>query len=171
MIHLYCGDGKGKTTAAMGLALRMAGRGRGVVIAQFLKGADSGERRALALLPQVTLLEVPQQVKFTFQMSPEEREAECRRALALLGQAEALAFESGCGLLVLDEACGAVETGLLPLSALLAALDRLPKKLEVALTGQNPAPELLERAHYVTEMKKIKHPYDAGRAARAGVES
>ena len=74
MIHLYCGDGKGKTTAAMGLALRMAGRGKPVVIAQFLKGADSGERYALSLLPKVTLLPAPEQIKFSFQLTPEERE-------------------------------------------------------------------------------------------------
>ena len=70
MVHLYCGEGKGKTTAAMGLALRMAGRGKRVVVAQFLKGADSGERYALAMLPQVTLLPLPERVKFSFQLTP-----------------------------------------------------------------------------------------------------
>ena len=116
MIHLYCGDGKGKTTAAMGPGPADGGSGpRGVVIAQFLKGADSGERAGPGPFSlKSPLLEVPQQIKFIFQMSPEEREAECRRALALLEQAEALARERDCGLLVLDEACGAVETGLLP---------------------------------------------------------
>ena len=83
MVHLYCGEGKGKTTAAMGLALRMAGRGKRVVVAQFLKGADSGERYALAMLPQVTLLPLPERVKFSFQLTPEEREAEQVRYLAL----------------------------------------------------------------------------------------
>ena len=73
MLHLYCGNGKGKTTAAMGLALRAAGRGKRVVIAQFLKGANSGERFALAQLPQVTLLPVPDAVKFSFRMAEEER--------------------------------------------------------------------------------------------------
>ena len=102
MIHLYCGDGKGKTTAAMGLALRAAGRGMGVVVAQFLKGADSGERIALAQLPQITLLEVPPQVKFTFAMTPEELEVERLRSQALLRRAGELARTEGCGLLVLD---------------------------------------------------------------------
>lgn len=85
MVHLYCGEGKGKTTAAMGLALRMAGRGKRVVVAQFLKGADSGERYALAMLPQVTLLPLPERVKFSFQLTPEEREAEQVRYLGLAG--------------------------------------------------------------------------------------
>ena len=154
----------------MGLALRMAGRGREVVVAQFLKGAGSGERSALALLPQVTLLPVPEQVKFTFQMSPEEREAEAGRSLALLEQAAALAQDRGCGLLVLDEAVDAVNTGLLPLSALLEALDRLPDGTETVLTGREPAPELLARADYATRMEKLRHPFDRGMAARPGVE-
>lgn len=105
MVHLYCGEGKGKTTAAMGLALRMAGRGKRVVVAQFLKGADSGERYALAMLPQVTLLPLPERVKFSFQLTPEEREAEQVRYLALAEQARTLGAQPDCGLLVLDEVC------------------------------------------------------------------
>jgi len=111
MVHLYCGEGKGKTTAAMGLALRMAGRGKRVVVAQFLKGADSGERYALAMLPQVTLLPLPERVKFSFQLTPEEREAEQVRYLALAEQARTLGAQPDCGLLVLDEVCAAVNTG------------------------------------------------------------
>ena len=111
MVHLYCGEGKGKTTAAMGLALRMAGRGKRVVVAQFLKGADSGERYALAMLPQVTLLPLPERVKFSFQLTPEEREAEQARYLALAEQARTLGAQPDCGLLVLDEVCAAVNTG------------------------------------------------------------
>ena len=99
MIHLYCGDGKGKTTAAMGLALRMAGRGKPVVIAQFLKGADSGERYALSLLPKVTLLPAPEQIKFSFQLTPEERAAEQKRYLRLIAQARTAAREIPDGLL------------------------------------------------------------------------
>ena len=122
MIHLYFGDGKGKTTAAMGLALRTAGRGGGVVAAQFLKGADSGERAALARLPGVTLLGAPERVKFTFQMTPAEREAEAGRSLALLEEAARLARSPDCRLLVLDEALDAVNAGLLPLAAVLGHL-------------------------------------------------
>lgn len=100
MLHLYCGNGKGKTTAAMGLALRAAGRGKRVVIAQFLKGADSGERLALARLPQVTLLPVPDAVKFSFRMSEDERRSEAQRYQDLLKLISRTA--RGCFLLVLD---------------------------------------------------------------------
>ena len=73
MIHLYCGDGKGKTTAAMGLALRALGRDRRVVICQFLKSGDSGERLALERFERVVILPVPEQLKFVFQMDEEEK--------------------------------------------------------------------------------------------------
>lgn len=166
MLHLYCGNGKGKTTAAMGLALRAAGRGKRVVIAQFLKGADSGERFALAQLPQVTLLPVPDTVKFSFRMTEEERRAEARRYQDLL---ELIRQEAqGCFLLVLDEACAAVNTGLLPLEDLLACLDSL--ECEVVLTGRDPAPQLAKRADYITSMEAVRHPFEQGISARKGIE-
>ena len=168
MIHLYWGDGKGKTTAAMGLALRMAGRGGRVLIAQFLKGGDTGERYALAQLPQVILLPVPDRVKFTFSLSSEEREAEEARGLALLDQAFRTAREENCALLVLDEVCDAVDTGLLPVDVLLSALDAAP--CEIVLTGHTLLPQLEQRADYITRFQKIRHPFDAGQQARSGVE-
>lgn len=168
MIHLYCGPGKGKTTAAMGLALRMAGRGRGVVIAQFLKGADSGERIALARLPQVVLLPVPRQVPFTYQLSPQALEEEKARNLALLEQAGLAAQARECGLVVLDEVCPAVALGLLPLKRVLSLLDCIPA--EVVLTDRDPHPALERRADYLTCFQKIRHPFDKGIDARAGVE-
>ncbi len=166
MIHLYCGNGKGKTTAAMGLALRAAGRGERVVIAQFLKGADSGERYALAKLPQVELLPLPEQVKFTFQMDEQERLEASRRCRALLDEARERAKD--CFLLVLDEACAAVNSGLLPLGELLDCLDSL--SCEIVLTGRDPAPQLLERADYITQMEPLRHPYQRGITARKGIE-
>lgn len=166
MIHLYCGNGKGKTTAAMGLALRAAGRGERVVIAQFLKGADSGERYALAKLPQVELLPLPEQVKFTFQMNEQERLEASRRFRALLEVARERAKD--CFLLVLDEACAAVNSGLLPLEELLDCLDNLT--CEIVLTGRDPAPQLLERADYITQMEPLRHPYQRGITARKGIE-
>lgn len=166
MLHLYCGNGKGKTTAAMGLALRAAGRGKRVVIAQFLKGADSGERFALAQLPQVTLLPVPDTVKFSFRMTEEERHMEAQRYQDLLEQIHREA--QSCFLLVLDEACAAVNTGLLPLEDLLSCLDGL--ECEVVLTGRDPAPQLVERADYITSMEAVRHPFEQGISARKGIE-
>lgn len=168
MIHLYWGDGKGKTTAAMGLVLRTVGHGGTAVIAQFLKGGNTGERYALARLPQVFLLPVPDRVKFTVSLSPAEREAEQTRSLSLLEQAAQAAREHGCALLVLDEVCDAVETGLLPLENLLQILDTPP--CEIVLTGHTLLPPLEQRADYITRFQKIRHPYDTGKQARPGIE-
>lgn len=166
MLHLYCGNGKGKTTAAMGLALRAAGRGKRVVIAQFLKGSDSGERLAFSHLPQVTLLPVPDTVKFSFRMTDEERQAEAQRYQQLLRLVRQEAHN--CFLLVLDEACAAVNTGLLPLDDLLSCLDSL--NCEVVLTGRDPAQELVDRADYITSMEAVRHPFTQGVTAREGIE-
>lgn len=170
MIHLYCGDGKGKTTAAMGLAMRSAGRGNRVVVAQFLKNADSGERAALSLLPSILLLDAPEIMKFVFQMTPGEKQAERERQTALFDAAVTLTSRERAGLLVLDEMCSAVSTGMVSLERVTEFLDHLPAGLEVVLTGRDPAPELERRADYITEMRKCKHPYDRGVAPRLGVE-
>ena len=171
MIHLYCGNGKGKTTAAMGLALRMAGRGREVLIVQFLKTEDSGERRLLAALPGVTLLPLPEKLKFLWNMTEEERHAEQLRCQTLLDTAAERLEQTPFGLLVLDELCGAVGENLVSVQSVLDCLARCRGLgTEVVMTGQNPKKELLDQADYVTEMKKIRHPFDFGQSARVGVE-
>jgi cob(I)alamin adenosyltransferase len=168
MLHIYCGDGKGKTTCAMGLAVRAAGHGRRVVVAQFLKGDNSGERAVLEALPNVTCLPVPQTIKFVFAMDDEEKTQAHAQMTAAFARAAALGRESD--LLVLDELCGAISTGMVPLEQVLAFLDSCPETLEVVITGRDPAEELQERADYITEMKKIKHPFDRGINGREGIE-
>lgn len=169
MIHIYCGDGKGKTTCAFGLALRAAGRGKGVVVAQFLKSEDSGERLALLAISNVELLPLPEKIKFTFAMDEVERQEAAALSLALLDGVER-ALEAGADLAVLDECCAVVSTGLLPLERVTALLDRWGSEREIILTGRNPNQELTLRADYITEMKKIRHPYDKGLPSRLGVE-
>lgn len=168
MVHIYCGDGKGKTTCAMGLAVRAAGHGRKVVVAQFLKGNNSGERAVLESLPTVNCLPVPETIKFIFAMDEQEK----AQARAQMTAAFTRAVEAGrdSDLLVLDELCGAITTGMVPLEEVLAFLDSRPEQLEVVITGRDPAPELQERADYITEMRKIKHPFDKGVNAREGIE-
>ena len=166
MIHLYCGNGKGKTTAAMGLALRAAGRGKPVVIAQFLKGENSGERRILERLPQVNLLPLPETIQFTFAMSEEEKEKEKVRYQCMLKEIADAA--QVCELLILDEVCAAVNTGMISLQAILQLLDELT--CEIVMTGREPTQELKQRADYITCMEKVKHPYDEGICAREGIE-
>ena len=166
MLHIYHGDGKGKTTAAMGLALRMAGRGKRVVIAQFLKCGDSGERFALAAMDGVELLPLPDCLPFTFELTPEQLGQERERYARMLRRLEELRDEAE--LLVLDEVCDAIDAGLVELAAVLRLLNGFGG--EAVLTGRQGQPELLARADYVTRMEKQKHPFDRGVGARAGVE-
>ncbi|NCB63679.1 MAG: cob(I)yrinic acid a,c-diamide adenosyltransferase [Clostridia bacterium] len=171
MIHIYCGDGKGKTTASMGLAVRSAGRGNRVVVAQFLKNSDSGERLVLPAIPGITVLDIPAEMKFVWTMTEEEKAAERTRQTALFRKAANLALAGKCELLVLDEMCSAASTGMVPLEEVTAFLDGKPENLEVVMTGRDPLPELCDRADYITEMRKIKHPFDQGVPSRVGVEN
>ncbi len=170
MIHLYYGDGKGKTTAALGLALRAYGAGFTVILAQFLKTMPSSELSALAFLPGVTVLRSNGDFGFTWTLSDAEQTALREEQNALLQRAVAACPETEKTLLVLDEAVGAYTYGYLDHAPLLSCLESLPPQVEVVLTGRDPAPELLERADYVTEMKKIRHPFDQGIVSRRGIE-
>ena len=165
LVHLYWGDGKGKTTAAMGLALRALGTGRKVVIVQFLKGGQSGEIPLLRSLG-AQIFRGKAGMKFTFQMSEAEK-AETR-ALQTEHLRQALACEAD--LLVLDEACAAWQTGLVDRELLKQAVLERPAGREVVLTGRQPPEWLLEAADYVTEMHCHRHPFERGIPAREGVE-
>ncbi len=165
LIHLYWGDGKGKTTAAMGVAMRALAAGKKVVIVQFLKGQESGE---------ITLLsELGAQIyrgkaghKFVFQMTEEEK-AQTRKV-----QDEHLlaALQQPADLLILDEACAAVQLNMVDEAMLKKAVCEKPAEQELILTGRNPADWMTETADYVTEMHCWKHPYEKGIPARKGVE-
>ena len=165
LVHLYWGEGKGKTTAAMGLALRSLGAGRKVVIVQFLKGGPSGE---IPLLEQLgaRVFRGKAGQKFTFQMTEAER-AETK-ALQTEHLRRALALEAD--LLVLDEACAAWQKDLADRELLKQAVLEKPEVQEVVLTGREPPDWLWEAADYITEMKCHRHPFEQGIPAREGVE-
>ena len=168
MLHIYCGDGKGKTTCSMGLAVRAAGHGHRVVVAQFLKCGNSGERTVLEQLSNVNCLPVPEITKFVFAMTEEEKAATRAQMTDLLRRA--IAESRNADLLVLDELNGAISTGMVAPEDVLTFLDSRPEQLEVVITGRDPVPELRERADYITEMTKVRHPFDKGQSARKGVE-
>lgn len=170
MVHIYHGDGKGKTTAAIGLALRMIGSGKKAFIVQFLKGTPSGEIKALIRMDGVTVLRGKPDTRFVFQMTPEERNAVSQLHERQLQLAFAAAKEGRADLIVLDEALDAVSTGMLDEKEVLELIAVSKENVEIVLTGRNPSKELLELADYVTHMKKERHPYDQGIAARKGIE-
>lgn len=164
MLHLYWGNGKGKTTAAMGLALRALGHGRRVVIVQFLKDGTSGEIAPLRAAG-AAVYACPN-AKFTWLMDEADKAAAREASARALGQALAEPFD----LLVLDEACAALKSGILDEALLRRAVTFAKNGREVVLTGRDPAPWLQDAADYSTEMRAHRHPYADGVAAREGVE-
>lgn len=170
LVHIYCGDGKGKTTAAVGLAVRCAGRGNKVLLVQFLKSRDSGELYSLAKLPDIEVMRGKESKKFTFQMNEEEKHALLIEHNKMFEQVLEKIKNGGYSLLILDEVIGALNAKVFEMPKLIEFLRHKPENLEVVLTGRNPAPELVEIADYVSEMRKVKHPMDRGIMAREGIE-
>lgn len=167
-IHVYYGDGKGKTTAAMGQIMRAAGCGLKVLVFQFLKDNTSNECKVLEALPTVTCLPGRDEVKFYSQMNSSERAEAAHYNNKALD--EIVKFCSPFDMLVLDEALCAVKLGLLNEEKLLSFLEHKPEELEIILTGHEASERMREAADYVTEMKKRKHPYEKGVKARPGIE-
>ena len=168
LIHIYCGDGKGKTTASVGLAVRASGCGKKVLFTQFFKNGSSGEILPLRSLPNITVMHCPKSYGLFSRMTEEEKRQAQEDYTALLQNV--LKESENKDLLILDEVISACNHGTVPQERLLDFLHNKPEQLEVVLTGRNPSGQLLELADYVTEMKKIKHPFDAGISARRGIE-
>ena len=167
LIHLYCGDGKGKTTAAVGLAVRAAGAGKQVIFTQFFKDGSSSEVESLKLLGIRTIH--AQTVKGFYRAMNEQQRHQARQDYtALFRQVTDAAKDAG--LLILDEIVSACNRGVVPEGLVVDFLQNKPSALEVVLTGRDPSPALVELADYITEMRKLRHPYDRGVAARKGVE-
>ena len=171
LIHIYTGEGKGKTTASVGLAVRAAGQGLKVLFVQFFKldDASSGEKEILKKLPGIELLRSNvRHPMFTKEKTDKE----------LLKQSIGETFETvkkkiasdDISLLVLDEINSVLTGGWLDIDDMIDFLENRPEGLEVVLTGRDAPVELVKMADYVTEMLKIKHPFDNGIKARKGIE-
>lgn len=170
LIHIYCGDGKGKTTSAMGLAVRAAGHGMKVLIYQFMKDNTTSERNVLKQISNITIIDGLQQEKFSFQMTEQEKiqrkDFYTKRFEEITKKAKEEAFD----MLLMDEIIYTIRAGLLEEQLVISYLNTKPEALEVVLTGNAPSASLVEAADYVSEIKKIKHPYDRGIGARHGIE-
>lgn len=170
LIHIYCGDGKGKTTAALGLALRCAGRGGRICLVQFLKSRETGELLTLAQIPAITVLRGRSSGKFTFQMTEEELALERLAQEQLFERAVSLCRREQPDMLILDEILPACHRQLVQEETVLRFLRTRPAGLEVVLTGRSPSPTMIDAADYVSDIRKLKHPYDKGIPARTGIE-
>lgn len=165
MLHIYYGDGKGKTTAAAGLALRMAGYGKKVLFVQFLKGGVSGEIAPLQKCG-IKVMRCDREYGFFGEMTEEERAdmTACHNA----NLKYALENADGFDIIVLDEIFSAYNYNLADRELVKRAVSECT--CELVLTGHEPEEWFLERADYVSEIKKIKHPFDSGISARKGIE-
>ncbi len=171
LIIVYTGDGKGKTTAALGMALRAVGRGWRVLMIQFGKGAwhyaelDSAKR----LAPDFEIL--PMGIGFYKILDDKHTEAEHRAAAEnALAFAQEKIASNEYDMIILDEINGLFAAGLLTLEPVLQILDHKPRDLSLVLTGRNAPPKVIERADLVTEMREIKHPYQKGILAQKGID-
>lgn len=169
LIHLYIGSGKGKTTAAAGLCVRMRGTGRQVLFAQFLKGQPSAEVEPLRRLG-IQVERTDPVKKFIKSMNEEEYSECCRSCRALFERAERALQSGEYGLVALDEVLDAVGHGIIGEEELLQALESRSPATEAVLTGRNPGQKLCELADYISDMQAVKHPYQKGITARAGIE-
>lgn len=171
MLEIYCGDGKGKTTASVGLGLRAAGAGFSVWFFQFMKSGSSSEIKMLSRIPGIQVRCPEKFFGFTKNMTEEQKEWMKKEYERMLEEAKKAAKDTKKEtLIVFDEVLHACNQGLLEEELLRKFLIRYKDFIEIVLTGRNPSRLLLELADYVSEVKKQKHPYDQGIKARKGIE-
>lgn len=168
MIHLYCGNGKGKTTAAFGLAMRQLGYQKKVLIIQFLKDGCSGEVSFIRQLPLVSVHASPLPKMFFMQMD-EKQQAETRVSQHSLWKKLCSLIED-YDYILLDEVIDAINLGLLSEEEIIAFIATYKDTKEIVVTGRNPSAQMIALSDYYTEFVGHKHPYQTGVGARKGIE-
>lgn len=168
-VHYYYGDGKGKTTAAMGLALRSSNKNR-VLYCQFLKGDRTNDIQVLKKVDNIDVFVLNWNYPFTFLMS-ESQKVESREKLAgYFGDIEKIAAGKPYSMVVLDEIGDAISLDFLDIDRLRQFLENRPEEIEVVMTGHRKIGGLEDLIDYQTHLIKEKHPYDRGQKARSGIE-
>ena len=168
LVHVYTGDGKGKTTAALGLALRACGHGLKVHMIQFMKGdIDYGELRACGYLPNFSIVQFGRP-DFVDKKDPAKEDIEF--AQKALEYAKDVLQKGEPDIVILDELNVAIDFKLVDLEEVINLIDSKPEHMEIIITGRNAHEKIIERADYVTKMENVKHPYDRGQKARNGIE-
>lgn len=167
-IHVYYGHGKGKTTAAIGQAVRAAGSGLKVLVIQFLKDNSSGERNILEKVPNITCFQGKDKIKFVSRMDSREKDLLRKENEEIMDEAGRICDDFD--MIILDEVLCAVWLKVLDEDILLQFLRRKKESVEIVLTGHEVTEKVLKIADYATEIRKIKHPFDKGLRARKGIE-
>ncbi|GKU23887.1 cob(I)yrinic acid a,c-diamide adenosyltransferase [Clostridium folliculivorans] len=170
-IQIYTGNGKGKTTAALGLAFRAVGDGMKVIMVQFLKSNKTGELNSSEFYaPNFKIYRFEKRRGFVWTLNDQEKlelKSEIMEAYSFVKE---VIKERKCDILILDEVMAVIYNNFLEVSMVTDLIDSKPEDMELILTGRNAPKELIERADLVTEMKDIKHYYEKGVAAREGIE-
>lgn len=171
LVHIYTGDGKGKTTAALGLAFRAAGHEKKTYILQFLKGRKTGELNLINQISKIKLEKVNKTGKFYIQMNKKEKmELKNTTQQAWNNLRRWLIDDQSFEIIILDELLGALHNKLVSIKQVITLIREKPSSKELILTGRGAPDELIEMADYVTEMKMVKHPYQKNISARKGIE-
>lgn len=170
LIHIYKGDGKGKTTAAVGLAIRACGRGKKIVFLQFLKNGTSGEINILNQLDGVNVITNTKPFDFVYKLSDSQKDELTGMQNNNLKKAMKLMEQGQVDVLVADEIFSAYSLGTLDKAMVKKLIFNKNENVELVLTGHEVEETFLEHADYVTNMTKEKHPYDQGIDARIGIE-
>lgn len=170
-VQVYTGDGKGKTTAALGLGLRAVGGGFRVIMFQFLKGAHSGELDSVPVLGgRFRIIRLAETDKFFGALNEREKAELKERLQEELKQVREVLAEESCDILILDEIMAAIHGELLSVDEVCSLIDSRPGSMEMILTGRSAPQAVIDRADLVTEMRCVKHYMDHGVPARAGIE-
>ncbi|WP_297434959.1 cob(I)yrinic acid a,c-diamide adenosyltransferase [uncultured Clostridium sp.] len=168
--QVYTGDGKGKTTAAMGLAFRAAGNKMNVYIVQFLKAWKTGELDSIDKIDNISLFRFQTIKKFTWDLNEEELIEYKRETREAYFFAKECVEQRKCDILILDEIMGAFHGGFITEEEIVYLIDNKSDNMELVLTGRNVPEKVFEKADLVTEMKPLKHYMDKGVNARLGIE-
>lgn len=170
LVHIYTGNGKGKTTAALGLCLRAAGHGISSMIIQFMKGRETGELKSAEMLNSLITIEQYGSPELLVNNNPELFAEHKDEALRGYTRAMKIMRENSYGILILDEILNLINFRLIDLQAAIALVKSKPEPMELVLTGRGAPDELVRLADLVTEMREIKHYYTEGIPARKGIE-
>lgn len=171
LVQVYCGKGKGKTTAAIGLGIRAIGNQYKVIMIQFLKNDDTGECKVLKTLePQFKVFHFEKKHGFTWKLSEEEKQELKTDIQTALKFARKVMDTGECDVLILDEVLAAVEQQFVTEEELCQLIDSKPEEMEMVLTGRNVPDCIQSRAHYVSKIEPVKHPMTMGIPARMGIE-
>ena len=168
MLHIYYGDGKGKTTCAVGAAVRAAGNNLKVLFVQLFKTEQSGERAILKAIDGVALTPCPEKLKFTFQMSDEELLNEKEKYTTLLNKISERSSEFD--MIVIDEFFTLIDCAFFDTEHLLSYIKSIYNETELILTGHQVDVRFIELADYATYFECRKHPYNSGAKPRKGIE-